>query len=131
MIAFKIITPEGIFLEDEADIINLPLTKGMTGILPHHHPLVSMIEIGKLSYRKGKEVHDFAISGGILYVKKAETIILADAIEYKEEIDEERAERAKERAKKRLEEKDIDIDIPRAELALKRALNRLKISSDQ
>lgn len=131
MISFKIITPEGIFLEDQADIINLPLTKGMTGILPNHHPLVSMIEIGKLSYRKGKENHDFAIAGGILYVKKEETIILADAIEYKEEIDPERATRAKERASKRLEEKNLDIDIPRAELALKRALNRLKISSDK
>lgn len=131
MISFKIITPEGIFLEDQADIINLPLTKGMTGILPSHHPLVSMIEIGKLSYRKGKENHDFAISGGILYVKKEETIILADAIEDKEKIDLERATRAKERASKRLEEKSLDIDIPRAELALKRALNRLKISSDK
>ena len=41
-----------------------------------------------------------------------------------EDIDVERAKKAEERARKRLEAKSADIDIARAELALKRALVR-------
>ena len=51
-------------------------------------------------------------------------IILAEVAEWPEDIDVERAKKAEERARKRLEAKSADIDIARAELALKRALVR-------
>ena len=127
---FKIITPKGIYLEAEADILNLPLTKGLTGILPHHFPLVSMIETGLLTYRYNGNSYEYAISGGIVHVGEKETIVLADAIESKEEIDIERAKQAEQRAKERLSNRSPDIDIERAELALKRAINRLKVANE-
>ena len=50
--------------------------------------------------------------------------ILAEVAEWPEDINVERAKKAEERARKRLETKSADIDIARAELALKRALVR-------
>lgn len=125
---FKIVTPKGVYLEKDADILNLPLTEGITGILPHHFPLVSMIETGILTYRYEGETYEYAISGGIVHVGEEETIVLANAIESKDEIDVTRAQEASKRAQQRLETRTPDIDIERAELALKRAINRLKVA---
>ena len=126
VIKFKIITPKGLFYEGEADIINLPLTKGMTGILPSHFPLVSTIEIGELVFRYKGVSRTLAISGGVLHVQKEETLILANSIEFKEDIDLDRAKECEKRARERLEKKDSTLDIKRAEIALRKALNRIK-----
>lgn len=128
VIKFKIITPKGLFYEGEADIINLPLTKGMTGILPSHFPLVSTIEIGELVFRYKGVSRTLAISGGVLHVQKEETLILANSIEFKEDIDLDRAKESEKRARERIEKKDSTIDIKRAEIALRKALNRIKIA---
>ena len=128
VIKFKIITPKGLFYEGEADIINLPLTKGMTGILPSHFPLVSTIEIGELVFRYKGVSRTLAISGGVLHVQKEETLILANSIEFKEDIDLDRAKESEKRARERLEKKDSALDIKRAEIALRKALNRIKIA---
>ena len=64
-----------------------------------------------------------------IYVSKEETLILADQIEFKEDIDIDRARESEKRAKKRLEERRSETDIARAELALKKAINRIKIAS--
>ena len=128
VIKFKIITPKGLFYEGEADIINLPLTKGMTGILPSHFPLVSTIEIGELVFRYKGVSRTLAISGGVLHVQKEETLILANSIEFKEDIDLDRAKESEKRARERIEKKDSTLDIKRAEIALRKALNRIKIA---
>ncbi len=126
---YRIVTPKGVFYEGEADIINIPLTQGLTGILPHHFPLVSMIDTGKVTIRYQGVTRELAISGGVLHVQNEETLILANAIEFKEQIDVERAKQAETRARDRLSHKeDSNIDVKRAELALKRALNRINIA---
>ncbi len=129
VINFKILTPKGLFYKGQADIINLPLTKGMTGILPNHFPLVSTIEVGEMIFRlKGKSRY-LSISGGIVYVSKEETLVLANSIEFKEDIDITRAKESEKRARERLVSKNPNVDVARAELALKKALNRIKIAS--
>ena len=52
---------------------------------------------------------------------------MVDAIENKDEIDVERAIAAKIRAEQRLQSNDKNIDQVRAEIALKKALNRLNV----
>ena len=63
-----------------------------------------------------------------LLSKEDETLLLVNAIEYKEDIDLERAKKAEERARRRLESKSADVDIKRAKLALTRALVRNQVS---
>ena len=93
--------------------------------MANHLPLIAVIEISHLNYKKDGKIQEYAISGGILNVKKDEVSILADSFEAKEEIDYERAEKAKLKAEERLSSKEPNIDIKKAELSLKRALNRL------
>ncbi len=70
-----------------------------------------------------------AVSGGFLEVRPDRVTILAQAAERAENIDVARAKAAKERAERRLQAKQEDIDHKRAELALRRALNRLNVAN--
>ena len=124
----NILTPTKKVFEGEVDILNVPTPNGYLGILPHHYPLLSMISIGRLYYRKKKDLVEYAISGGVLTVEKDVVYILAEAIERKDEIDVIRAAQAKKRAEERLSHKDEKLDVARAEAALARALTRLEVA---
>jgi F-type H+-transporting ATPase subunit epsilon len=128
MYQLSIVTPEKKFYEDQVNSIIAPGSLGYLGILTDHAPLITELIPGKLTLKdsKGQE-KIFAISGGFLEVLKNNVTILADSIEPVEDIDLGRAESALKRAKERLKSKDEEIDKPRAEFALTRALNRIKI----
>ena len=124
---FKMITPDGKSYSDECEILNVVSSTGALGIMANHLPLVAVLEISHLNYKKDGVTYDFALGGGILNVKKSETIILAESFETKEELDIERANESKLRAEERLKSKDPNIDMKRAEISLKKALNRLSL----
>ncbi len=123
----QIISPDGKKINDEAEILNVVTSGGALGIMARHLPLVAVLTISHMNYKKDGMVYEFSISGGILNVTKEGTIVLAESFESKEEIDIERANKSKLRAEKRLESKDPNIDFKRAEISLKRALNRLSL----
>lgn len=123
----KIITPHGIYQEVEIDQINIRTTAGQIGILAHHIPLASGVEISQMNYIiDGKKTY-FAVAGGFVHVNEKETTLIANAIESQEEIDLHRAEKAKQRAEERLQNKNSDTDVLRAEIALRRALTRIHV----
>lgn len=123
----RIITPHGIYQEVEIDQINIRTTAGQIGILAHHIPLASGVEISQMNYViDGKKTY-FAVAGGFVHVNENETTLIANAIESQDEIDLNRAERAKQRAEERLKNKNSDTDILRAEVALRRALTRIHV----
>lgn len=126
MYLLTIVTPEKIFYEDEITSLIAPGSEGYLGVLTDHAPLITGLVPGKLTVKdeNNQEVH-FAISGGFMEVFKNQVTILADSIEFIQDIDIERAQRALERARQRLRSKEKDIDIPRAVAAMKRAENRI------
>ncbi len=124
---FKIYTSDGKTLQDEVDILNVVTTTGAMGILANHLPLIGIIDISQFNYKKDGETFYFAISGGVLNVKKDGVTILAESFEQDSEIDFARAEQAKIRAEERLKSHELDIDVKRAEIALKKSLNRLSL----
>ena len=63
---------------------------------------------------------------GFIQVMPDAVTIMAEVVEWPEEIDEERAKEAKIRAERRLQAGGAELDVGRAELALKRALVRLE-----
>jgi len=72
---------------------------------------------------------EYATGGGTVEVHNNKILVLADSIEKPEEIDIERAKMAYERAKERLSGgRKGDIDVMRAELSLRRAINRMKLT---
>ncbi|MDO5439908.1 MAG: F0F1 ATP synthase subunit epsilon [Erysipelotrichaceae bacterium] len=129
MIKVKLVTPDGVYKETEATMINCCSTDGWRGILSNHMPIVLMLQISRLELVNNNQKEQYAIAGGMLYFENNEATILVDSIESKEDIDIERAKAAKARAEEKLASKDKNYDIKRAEIALARAINRISVSN--
>lgn len=123
----QILTPDGPVFEGEVYSVQLPGSMGNFGVLYNHANLMSTLEVGSTTVRKNDDsVEVFATSGGFVEVSDNKLILLAEAAERAEDIDVARAEAARDRAEKRLLENEWDH--LRAEMALKRALNRIKVA---
>jgi F-type H+-transporting ATPase subunit epsilon len=127
-IKLDIVTAERSVYTDEVDVIVAPGVEGQLGILPHHAPLMTILQPGELVVRKGGQEEYLAITGGFLEVRPDRVIILADSSERVEEIDIARAEAAKKRALERLEQRTAEVDVARAQAALQRAMIRLAVA---
>jgi len=123
----EIVTAERTVFSDDVTGVVAWGVEGQLGILPHHAPLMTMLQPGDLMIRKGNEEQYLVISGGFLEVRPDKVIILADACERAEEIDIERAEEAKRRAEEILKTRPPEVDTAAAEAALRRSLIRLKV----
>jgi len=124
----EIITAERQVFGDDVDVVVAPGVEGELGILPHHAPLMTMLEPGELLIRKDNEETYMAISGGFFEVRPDKVIVLADACERSDEIDIARAEEAKRRAEERIRTHALPVDDARAEAALRRSLIRLRVA---
>lgn len=129
MIQIKIITPIGLYLDEEVEAVHVKTVEGETTILSDHMPMVAMLDTCKCSLMQNSLYKDYAIAGGLLQFSNNEMRILTDAIEGREEIDIERARKAKDRAETRLAKQD-EINVKRAEIALAKAINRIKVYGD-
>ena len=121
----KIIDLDGVYLQQEVDLVNLTIASGNVTILANHIPLISSIDISHMYVKVNGEQINYAIAGGTLFVSEKECKIITTAIEKESDIDFDRALKAKDRALDLLNKNDENIDIKRAEVALKRAINRL------
>jgi F-type H+-transporting ATPase subunit epsilon len=130
MATFKleIVTAERMVFSDEVSALIAWGVEGQLGILPHHAPLMTMLQPGDLMIRKDKEEEYLVISGGFLEVRPDKVIILADACERVDEIDIARAEEAKRRAQETMKAAPLTADAAAAEAALRRSLARLKVA---
>ena len=128
-IALEVVTPSGAVVNEDVGIVNAPGYGGDFGVLANHAPFLSTIKIGILSYESGKKRENLMVSGGFCEVSNNKITFLVESAEFGEQIDVDRAMKAKERAEKRLSQSgahDESIKAARAELALQRALVRLK-----
>ena len=124
----EIVTAERQTFTGEANAVIAPGIEGQLGILPHHAPLMTMLQPGELLIKNDGEDLYLAVTGGFLEVRPDKVIILADACEKCEEIDIARAEEAKKRAEERVKSQSPNINHARAEAALRRSLIRLKVA---
>ena len=127
-IKIDIVSAERLVYSDEVDVVVAPGVEGQLGILPHHAPLMTMLQPGELLLRKGEEEVSLCITGGFLEVRPDRIVVLADAAEKCEEIDMARAEAAKRRAEERLKGRVSETDLAQAHAALARAVVRLKVA---
>jgi F-type H+-transporting ATPase subunit epsilon len=131
-IQFEVVTPERLVISEEVDEISAPGALGYFGVLPGHTPFLTTLGVGELGYRVGSQWRYLAITWGYAEVLPNKVTMLAQTAEMAGEIDIERAERAMRRAEERLREwftRGADIDFERASAALQRALIRLQVAS--
>ena len=128
-ITLRLVTPSRVLLDEEVDEVTAPGALGEFGVLPHHISFLTQLEPGEMSYKQGAGRSHLAIGGGYAEVLDDVMTVLADAAEYADEIDVERARRARERAEKRLAELHReDREFAAAEAAVQRALARLQVA---
>ena len=125
-IILDVVSAERLVFSGEVEKIVAPCVQGQLGILPHHAPLMTMLDAGELFVTQDGNEICIAVTGGFMEVRPDHVIVLADAAERADEIDIQRAEEAKRRAEERLRTKATAIDLAKAEAALKRSVLRLK-----
>ena len=127
MFRLKIITPDRIFYEGEADMVEMSTSNGDVGIYKNHVPTTFILIPGVLNIHQDGEMRQAALHSGFAEILLDQVTVLAEAAEWPDEIDVERARRAKERAEERIQSHAGDVDVARAQLALRRSLVRMKV----
>ena len=133
-LTLRVITPDRIVLDTQAEAVRVPALDGSMGFLPRHAHLVAALDMGALAWREGGKEQTLFVSGGFVEVKQDTVRVVSEAGERPAEIDVERARDAEKRARERLDQSrqpDSDIDVLRAELALRRALGRLQAAGQR
>ena len=93
-LTLEIVTPDRPVVRVDVDEVIVPAAHGYLGVLPGHTPLLATLEIGSLSYRRGKEVHEVAVAYGFAEILPDRVTVLAQMAERAEDISLERAEAA-------------------------------------
>ena len=124
----EIVTAEEELYSGDVDILIAPGSEGQLAILPNHAPLLTQLAPGLLEFRTGGEEEDMAVSGGFLEVLGNRAVVLADAAERAEDIDLDRAEAAMKRAEERVARHDADVDFVRALAQVARARTRVAVA---
>lgn len=124
----QIISPDRVFFDGEADMIELKTSEGEMGVLKHHIPLTAILVPGTINIKKDSEEKEAALHDGFVEILGDKVIILAESCEWPDEIDINRANEAKTRAERRLRGAEGEIDETRASLALRRSLTRLELA---
>ena len=120
MFKLQVVTPDKFFYTGEVSMVELTTTEGEIGVYAQHIPMTSIVAPGVLSIHEGSEVKKAALHSGFVEVLPDAVTILAEVVEWPEEIDASRAEEAMIRAERRLRENKAETDVFRAELARRR-----------
>ncbi len=125
----KVITPERVFYDGDVNMVEFNTTEGEIGIYKGHVPMTVIVNPGILTISESDRARNAALHAGFVEILEDKVTILAEVIEWPEEIDKKRAEAAKARAEERLRTKTPETDVLRAETALKRAIARISVIS--
>lgn len=123
----RIVTPDREFFDDEVSMVEFNTTEGEIGVLGGHVPMTVIVKPGILHVTMDGGDKYAALHSGFVEILQDRVTILAEVIEWPEEIDEDRAEEARKRAEERLHERKPDTDVVRAETALLRAVARINV----
>lgn len=125
----EIVTAErSVLSEDNIDMIVAPSVDGEVGILPHHAPLLTVLQIGELRVKRGSDEQSIIVSGGFLEVLNDKVTVLADVAERSEEVDVAAAEEARTRAQEAIAGKG-EGDLAAAYASMRLASLRLRIGT--
>ena len=128
----KIVTPDGLEYEGQAEEVIVRTTTGDLGILAGHVDCVAPLGMGRATFIMDGQKRYAACIGGILSMMGGKLTLVPTTFEWAEDIDADRADRAAEKAKALLSDKSVNsADIAVAEAKLKRALIRKNVADSR
>ena len=126
----EVVTPDKLLVRETVDEVELPGAEGYLGILPGHTPLLGILKIGEMWYRKGTTKTYLSLAFGFVEVLPDKVTVLAHVAERAEDIDLTRAEKAKVRAEERVGgPRTPEVDFERARIAMMKSLIRLQVAT--
>ena len=124
----SVVTPEKTAIQRPVVSVTVPSIDGYIGIWANHAPLMTAMSIGILEFISEGGVQEvLAVTNGFVEVADNKVTILADAIEWQDDINLERARESRDRSRQRLAEGKSGVDLDRAREALARAKNRIEV----
>lgn len=123
----QIMTPDRIFLKEEAEELILPTNTGQIGILKNHAPIITALDIGVMLIRSKNEWVPIALMGGFALVKQNQVTVLVNEAESSETIDPQEVENSYNSAKEKLEEAVEEKQKVEANFTFKRELARYRV----
>lgn len=132
----SIVTPDGTIYNEESTMLIVTTQTGEMGLMADHIPIIAALVIGELTVKHADTGnHDtfVAVNGGYVKFDGQNAEVIADSAELQSSIDVQRAQKAKARAEQHIkhaqENHDPD-ELARGEVHLRRALNRIQVSSE-
>ena len=127
--ALKIVTPDGLEYDGQAEELIVRASTGDMGILAGHINCVASLGMGRATVVIDGKKRYAACIGGMVSVVNGDVTLVPTTFEWAEDIDLKRAEASAERAKETIGNKDSsDADIRLAQARLKRALVRSNVA---
>lgn len=128
----KIVTPDGLIYDGQAEELLVRTTGGDVAILARHMNYVAPLGMGRAVVVSGGTRRTAACIGGMLSVSDGEVTLVPTTFEWADKIDLERAEAAYNRADKVLHDENASqMDLKLAEAKLHRALVRKSVASEK
>lgn len=126
----KVITPEKVIFDDQADELILPTINGEIAVLPQHVDLLTQIAPGEMIIKAKGKNHHVAVTGGFLQIDKGSLSVLAEYAIRSDEIDAKKAQEAQKRAEEILKNVDKvgERDFAIAQMDIRRAVLELKVA---
>ena len=106
----RVITPEEVVYDGEADLVIARIADGDIGVLVEHSPLVSTMEAGEVRIRQDDEQHVYATSDGFFKVSENLVQVLVEEALSPEDIDVDAAENRVEDAEREIAEVSEDAE---------------------
>jgi F-type H+-transporting ATPase subunit epsilon len=88
----RLVTPEKVVFDEEADLVIARIADGDIGVLRDHQPIVSTVGFGVVRIKQGDERRAFATSDGFFRVSENLVQVLVEEAVPVEEIDVDEAE---------------------------------------
>jgi len=130
--SLKIVTPDGLEFEGQAEELIVRTTSGDVGILAGHLNCVAPLGMGRATVVMDGQKRYAACIGGMLSVVNGAVTLVPTTFEWADEIDTNRAEASYQRAQATLQDKNAtDTDLKLAEARLRRALVRKNVASQR
>ena len=126
----KIVTPDGLIFDGQAEELVVRTTSGDLGILAGHINCVAPLGMGRATVIIDGKRRYAACIGGMVSVVNGDVTLVPTTFEWAESIDAARAEASQARAEKILGKKDAsDTELQLAQARLHRALVRKSVAS--
>ena len=120
----KIVTPDGLFFDGQAEQLQVRTITGDIGIMARHMNYLAPLGMGRAVVIADGKRRTAACIGGMVSVMNGEVTLVPTTFEWAEDIDVERAERSLEKASHIVEENPSDTDLKLAKAKISRAMVR-------